>query len=66
MHLNIRSSRHKIDYILDNFTGIDILCFSETHLDFNVSTESLRFSNSTRYKIQAIYCDLRPPAHNTR
>ena len=46
MHLNIRSIRHKIDYILDNFTDIDILCFSETQLDFNVSTESLRLSNS--------------------
>ena len=46
MHLNIRSIRHKIDYKLNNFTDIDILCFSETHLDFNVSTESLRFSNS--------------------
>ena len=46
MHLNIRSIRHKIDYILDNFTDIDILYFSETHLDFNVLTESLRLSNS--------------------
>ena len=56
MHLNIRSIRHKINFILDNFTDIDILCFSETdidilcfsetHLDFNVSTESLRLSNS--------------------
>ena len=46
MHLNIRSIRHNIDYILDNFTDIDILCFSETHLDFNVSTESLCLSDS--------------------
>ena len=45
MHLNIRSIRNKLDFILDNFSEFNILCFSETHLDNNVPTEMLFLSN---------------------
>ena len=31
LHLNIRSIRHKLEYIKDNFLDFDVLCFSETH-----------------------------------
>ena len=44
-HLNIRSIRNKIEYLKDNFTDFDILCFTETHLDIAVSYESLLISN---------------------
>ena len=33
LKLNIRSIRNKLDFILDNFSDFNILCFSETHLD---------------------------------
>ena len=33
LHLNIRSIRNKMEYIIDNFLDFDILCVSETHLD---------------------------------
>ena len=46
MHLNIRSIRHKLDLITDYLTDMKILCFSETHLDINVPTESLLLSNT--------------------
>ena len=35
LHLNVRSIRNKLDFILDNFSEFNILCFSETHLDNN-------------------------------
>ena len=46
LHLNIRSIRNKIDYIIDTFSDFQILCFTETHLDANVTTDMLSFSNS--------------------
>ena len=46
LHLNVRSIRNKIKYIQDNFTDLDILCFSEIHLDLNVSSDLLCISNS--------------------
>lgn len=46
LHLNIRSIRNKIDYIVDNFLDFNILCFTETHLDANVATDMLLFSDS--------------------
>lgn len=45
LHLNIRSIRNKIDYIKDHFLDFDILCFSETHLDMQISNESLFLSD---------------------
>ena len=45
LHLNIRSIRNKLDFILDSFSDFNILCFSETHLDDNVPTEMLFLSN---------------------
>ena len=41
LHCNIRSIRNKLDYITKNLLDFDILCFSESHLDANISTESL-------------------------
>ena len=32
LHQNIRSIRSKMEYIKDNFSDYDILCFTETHL----------------------------------
>ena len=46
VHLNIRSIRNKIEYITDNLLDFNILCFTETHLDANVSTEMLFLSNA--------------------
>ena len=43
--MHIRSIRNKLDFILDNFSEFNILCFSETHLDDNVSTEMLFLTN---------------------
>ena len=40
-HLNIRSIRTKLDYIKDFFLDFDILCFTETHLTNDISTEYL-------------------------
>ena len=36
LHLNIRSIRHKLDFLKDISDDHDILCFSETHLDQNI------------------------------
>jgi len=46
IHCNIRSIRQKLDYIRDNFTDFDILCFTETHLDAAVSDEFLSLTDS--------------------
>ena len=46
LHLNIRSTRNKLDYIKDTFLGFDILCFSETHLDVQISNEFLFLSDT--------------------
>ena len=52
LHLNIRSIRNKVEYIVDNFLDFQILCFTETHLDANVSTDILSLSStfSTPYR----------------
>ena len=31
IHLNIRSIRHKLDYIFETLSDYDILCFTEIH-----------------------------------
>ena len=41
IHLNIRSIRNKIDYIKDSLADFDILCFTETHLNHDISNEEL-------------------------
>ena len=46
LHLNIRSIRNKIDFLIDNFTDFEVACFSETHLDMTISSEALSISNS--------------------
>ena len=46
LHLNIRSIRNKLDYVKDNVLDFDILCFSETHLDVQISNELLLLSDT--------------------
>ncbi|MCG7867669.1 MAG: hypothetical protein JAY74_15080 [Candidatus Thiodiazotropha taylori] len=41
LHCNTRSIRNKLDYIRANFLDFEILCFTETHLDFTIPTDSL-------------------------
>lgn len=41
MHINIRSIRNKIDSLLYLVQDFDVLCFTETHLDVNISNDSL-------------------------
>ena len=38
LHSNIRSIRNKLDYITENFLYLDILCFTESNLDANITT----------------------------
>ena len=45
LHSNIRSIRNKFDYITENFLDFDILCFTESHLDANITTDSLCMSS---------------------
>ena len=45
LHSNIRSIRNKLDYITENFLDFDILCFTESHLDANITTKSLIMSS---------------------
>lgn len=45
LHCNVRSIRRKLDHIRDNFLDFDILCFTETHLDEDVSDEFLCLSD---------------------
>ena len=45
LHRNIRSIRNKFDYITENFLDFDILCFTESPLDANITTESLIMSS---------------------
>ena len=44
LHSNIRSIRNKIDFVKD-FFYFNILCFTETHLDPNVLTDSIMFEH---------------------
>lgn len=46
LHFNIRSIRHKLDYVKTNFLDFDILCFTETHLDSNILTDELLLSEN--------------------
>ena len=45
LHSNIRSIRNKLDFIKDFFFDFNILCFTETHLDPNVLTDSIMFEH---------------------
>ena len=45
LHLNIRSMRNKISYIKDSLSDFNIVCFSETHLDQNISSELHSITN---------------------
>ena len=52
VHLNVRSIRTKLELIFNDFSDHDILCFTETHLDDNVSNNYLlsKCSNFTLYR----------------
>lgn len=41
LHLNVRSIRNKFEFIKDNFSDFDILCFTETHLTNTIMTDDL-------------------------
>ena len=45
LHSNIRSIRNKLDFIKEHFLDFNILSFTETHLDTDVSTESILFEH---------------------
>ena len=45
LHSIIRSIRNKLDCITEIFLDFDILCFTESHLDANITTESLIMSS---------------------
>lgn len=46
LHSNIRSIRNKLNYIKNEFLDYHVLCFTETHLDANISTDdSLQIEN---------------------
>ena len=49
LHSNFRSTRNMLKYILKNFLDFDILYFTESHFDANITTESLNMS--TKYDI---------------
>jgi hypothetical protein len=46
LHSNIRSIRHKMEFIQNNFSDFDIICFTETHLDAAIPDEHLAISNT--------------------
>ena len=41
LHSSIRRIRNKVNYIKDIFLEFNVLCFTETHLDSNVSTNDV-------------------------
>ena len=45
LHCNNRSIRNKLDYLTENLLDFDMLCFSESHLYANISSESLIMSS---------------------
>ena len=45
LHCNIRSTRNKIEYIVDNFCDFDCLCFTESHLDNSVDNSNILLTN---------------------
>ena len=42
LHLNIRSIRHKLEYIKDNFLDFDVLSFSEFHLTNEIGNDFIK------------------------
>ena len=46
LHSNIRSIRNKFDYLTENILDFYILCLSESHLNANITTESLIMSST--------------------
>ena len=45
LHLHTRSIRNKLECIRENFPDYNILCFSETHLDDQISNDVLTLSD---------------------
>ena len=52
LHLNIRSIRHKIEYIKTELFDFDVLCFTETHIgsDYDINCLSLEDYHQPIYK----------------
>ena len=51
VHLNARSIRNKLEFLFEEFSDHDILYFTETHLDDNVSTNYLLSQSSIFYPL---------------
>ena len=45
LHLNVRSIRNKLDDICNYLEDCDIACFSETHLDYSISSGDIWIDN---------------------
>ena len=45
LHCNIRSIRHKLEYIRDNFIDFNVLCFTETHLDHSILDNEIHLTS---------------------
>ena len=52
VHFNIRSIPNKMDFISDFLSDFDIMCFTETHLDADISDSALTIDthNSKMYR----------------
>ncbi len=50
IHLNIRSIRNKMEYIKDNISDYDILCFSESHLTNTVADSSITLDDMNLFR----------------
>ena len=52
LYLNIRSFRHKLNYIFDNYNDFDVFCFTETPLDTQIEDTFLlnQYSDFTLYR----------------
>ena len=46
LHCNIRSIRHKLEYIKEHFIDFNILCFTETHLNQDIPINELLLSQT--------------------
>ena len=52
VHLNIRSIRHKLDYVKNFLLDFNIVCFTETHLTQDIESETLHLEGfSCPYRI---------------
>ena len=46
LHCNVRSIRNKLDFIRNEFLDFNIICFTETHLNYIITNDFLDLSDS--------------------